>query len=122
MRCFVAFFKFAGVINSTPEMMYLLNCIETYPIFLIPIIRLNEPIILETLKDALKCPRKKKSNERKSKKISNEKEKKKNFTEDSLFSFLNSQLNVEYVYLILRGICQIMADEKIKAEKQNLYD
>lgn len=81
--------------------MYYYSIFETYPILLIPLIRLNEPIIKKVLKEFLCCSKNKKRTKYK-------------YIEDSLFAFLNSQLNVEYVYLILRGVVQIMQDEKIK--------
>ena len=46
-RCFIAFFKFAGLLDDwTPEVFYILDCFETYPIIFIPLIRLNEPLII----------------------------------------------------------------------------
>lgn len=53
LRCFIAFFKFAGLIDWTPEVMYFFNCFETYPIVFIPLIRLYEPIIFETIREDL---------------------------------------------------------------------
>lgn len=47
LRCFIAFFKFAGFLaDTTPTTMYVFNCVETYPIVFIPLIRLYEPLII----------------------------------------------------------------------------
>lgn len=114
IRCFIAFFKFAGLVDWQPEVMYILDCLETYPIVFIPLIRLSEPLIIQTLredlrdfKEGLLCWRRRKLMARRVK----DKAVKQNLTEDSLFSFLNSQLNVEYVYLVLTGIAKLMRDE-----------
>ena len=77
LRCFQAFLKFAGVITITPGAMYFYSIVETYPILLIPLIRLNEPIIKKVLKEVFCCSKKTKRTKYK-------------YIEGSLFAFLNS--------------------------------
>lgn len=41
---------------------------------------------------------------------------------DSLFAFLNSQFNVEYVYLILMGLSKLYGEDLLKKQKKNLLN
>lgn len=91
--------------------------IETYSIVLLALIRLSEPVILRSIGESLKVVANRIACKRLCKKRAIQE---KEYGDDSLFAFLNSQLNVEYVYLILQGICHIMKDESLKQQKRQL--
>lgn len=109
------FMKFMAEIQKKRELQSkVLLKVELYSMVLIPVIRISEPLILHSLKRSVQencllkhCFRKTKT-------------KKGKYLDDSLFAFLNSQFNVEYVYLILEGITSLLRGEDIKREKLDL--
>lgn len=86
--------------------------------FALSLIRLTEPmvfseviLVFQNLKKSIKsCSRREQLSRRKSLRRNMEKdsENKNQFSQESLCSFLNSSVNIEYVYLILTGIQKFM--------------
>lgn len=80
--------------------------------FLMAIIRISDPFVYKELQYQFSLL----INKKKDRSLSNNEKKKKrkvDLSKESLCSFLNSSLNVEYVYLILVGIQKFMGEEEI---------
>lgn len=84
--------------NTGSDFAYIEGSVTVF----IALVRIQEPLILKTLKESFCKP-----------KIKVDKKVK----DDSLCAFLKSSSNVEYVYFILVGICGIM-----KSSKSGVYD
>ena len=108
-------------ILATPK----LNYVFFFSIWL-PIIRMSEPKVIRAMSESLRCRKKKKDAHRNENRAYSQvinlddDKKQKKISNDSLFAFLNSQFNVEYVALILQSLSKLYREDLLKKKKWNL--
>ena len=108
-------------ILATPK----LNYVFFFSIWL-PIIRMSEPKVIRAMSESLRCRKKKKDPHRNENRAYSQvinlddDKKQKKISNDSLFAFLNSQFNVEYVALILQSLSKLYREDLLKKKKWNL--